>query len=306
MGARIEAGEAWGFWWGNIPGAAFHAVSAGVAWLAVPGHPSVQLMPGDVILLPAGSDHSLSSDPDPAAQPCDHVAARRARADGQILRFGTGAVQTHILSASYTHDPVVSTQVLTLLPQIIHLRADHGGTCLSDTVRLLARELAHPQIATTVVLNSLIDVLLVQLLRAWLASHPVHATGSWLGVFSDPLIRQAVTKLHEEPARQWTTAALAAELSVSRATLSRRFPTVVGQTPGEYLTTWRMDLASKQLRDSNDDLETIARAVGYTSVYAFSRAFRRARAQPPGQYRISARTQLSESAGAHSASIFGR
>ncbi len=218
-----------------------------------------------------------------------HVAASRARADGKVLPFGTGPVQTHILSASYAHDPAVSIQVLTLLPDVVHLRADHGGSCLSDTVRLLARELAYPQIATTVVLNSLVDVLLVQLLRVWLASHPMHGERSWLGVLSDPIMSQALTKLHQDPARDWTTAMLAAEISVSRATLSRRFPAVVGQTPGDYLTNWRMDLAALRLRDTDDDLETIACSVGYSSVYAFSRAFSRTRGEPPGRYRATSR-----------------
>jgi transcriptional regulator GlxA family with amidase domain len=98
-----------------------------------------------------------------------------------------------------------------------------------------------------------------------------------------------VAKLHEDPARAWTTATLAEEVAVSRATLSRRFPAVVGETPGAYLTRWRMDLAARRLRDTDDSLEQIASAVGYTSVYAFSRAFSRARSLPPGRYRVAAR-----------------
>ena len=289
VGARIEAGESWGVWWTGIPGAAFHAVTAGVAWLGVPGQAPRKLMPGDVVLLPIGTEHSLSSDPDAVASPCDHAAVERARADGGILRFGSGPVRTRVLSASYEHDPAVSTQVLTLLPDVVHIRADNGGGCLDDTVRLLARELAHPQIATAVVLDSLVDILLVGLLRAWLAAEPARSEASWLGVLGDPMIGEALTKIHGDPARSWTTATLAAEISVSRATLSRRFPAVVGQTPGAYLTRWRMDLAALRLRDTDDALETIARSVGYTSVYAFSRAFSRARSEPPGRYRITSR-----------------
>ena len=288
VGARIAAGESWGVWWTGIAGAAFHAVTAGVAWLGVPGQPPLKLMPGDVVLLPTGTGHSLASDPDATVRPCSH----QARSDGGVLRFGTGQVQTHILCASYQHDPAVSLQILRSLPEVVHIRADYGASCLGDTVRLLARELAHPQIATEVVLNRLVDILLVQLLRVWLASGPAPAEASWLGVLGDPVISKALTMLHEDPARDWTTAALAAEVQVSRATLSRRFPAVVGQTPSDYLTRWRMDLAALRLRDTDDDLETIASAVGYTSVYAFSRAFSRARSQPPGRYRTTSRTRI--------------
>lgn len=290
VAARVEAGEAWGFWRPGISGAAFHAVTAGVAWLGLPGQPLTKLMPGDVVLLPTGTEHSLSSDPDAVVRPYDH-AAEGAGADDGVYRVGSGPVRTHILCASYEHDPAVSTQVLTLLPAVVHIRADNGGGCLDDTVRLLARELAHPQIATAVVLDRLVDILLVQLLRVWLAAKPAQSEASWLGVLDDPMISEALTKLHQDPARAWTTETLAEEISVSRATLSRRFPAVVGQTPGAYLTRWRMDLAALRLRDTDDALDTIAHSVGYTSVYAFSRAFSRVRSQPPGRYRITSRTQ---------------
>ena len=81
---------------------------------------------------------------------------------------------------------------------------------------------------------------------------------------------------------------LAREAAVSRATLARRFPAVLGEAPAAYLTRWRMDLAARRLRDS-DDSSSRSPAVGYTSVYAFSRAFRRARGVPPGRFRAAAR-----------------
>jgi AraC-like DNA-binding protein len=91
--------------------------------------------------------------------------------------------------------------------------------------------------------------------------------------------------LHERPAEPWTLAALASEVSVSRATLARRFTELVGQPPLAYLTGWRMDLAARRLKDTGDPIDAIARSVGYRSEYAFSRAFRRHRGQPPGRFR---------------------
>ena len=57
-----------------------------------------------------------------------------------------------------------------------------------------------------------------------------------------------------------------------------------------------MDLAARRLRDTEDSLEIIARAVGYTSVYAFSRAFSRLRGGPPGQYRTRTRQRAGATA----------
>jgi AraC-like DNA-binding protein len=294
-GARIEATAPWGIAWRGIAGAAFYAVTSGTAWLGLPGQPPRQLMPGDVVLLPKGTGHTLRSDPDSPVSQHDCSTAEAARVCGGLLRIGSGEVQTHILGATYHYDPAVSTQVLTTLPELVHIRATNGGSCLDDTVRLLSRELAHPQLATTLVLNRLVDILLVQLLRVWLAERPAETQGTWLGVLGDPLVSVALAKLHEDPARPWTTELLAGELTTSRSTLTRRFRDITGQSPGGYLTRWRMDLAAVRLRDTDDTLDAIARSVGYTSVYAFSRAFRRARGQAPGYYRHTARQARLES-----------
>jgi AraC-like DNA-binding protein len=289
VGATIDAGHDWGWWAAPTDDAALHAVTAGSAWLAVAGHEPLELGPGDVVLLPTGSGHVLGSDraavERTGPQRFDPYVQHGA---GQIS-IGAPPGRSQILCAHYTHDPAASTPLLSLLPDLVHLPADRGGECLADTVRLLGRELALPQIAGTIVLDRLVDVLLVQLLRAWLAHAPDAATGSLLGALRDPLVGAALARLHAEPARAWTIDALAAELAVSRATLARRFTAAVGTTPGAYLTRWRMDLAARALRDTDQPVEAVAAAVGYTSPYAFNRAFSRARSQPPGRYRAAAR-----------------
>jgi AraC-like DNA-binding protein len=98
-----------------------------------------------------------------------------------------------------------------------------------------------------------------------------------------------VALLHERPAEQWTVDSLAREVHLSRATLARRFAEVVGEPPLTYLARWRMHLAAQRLKYSTDTVGTIAREVGYTSEYAFNRAFARHRGQPPGRYRRLAR-----------------
>jgi AraC-like DNA-binding protein len=291
VGARIEAGQDWGWWWASAtPRASLHAVTSGTAWLGLPGKPPLLLMPGDVVLLPGGPEHALGSDAEAVARTNAHAFDMWHETGSGAVRIGREPVCAHILCAEYEHDAVVSTQILALLPDLVHIRGRSDGGLVEDTVRLLGRELAQPQMATGVVLDRLVDVLLVQVLRAWLASDPAWRP-SWLGVLRDDVIGAAVTRIHEDPSRAWTTATLARETGVSRATLSRRFATMTGESPGAYLTRWRMDLAARRLRDTDDSLQAIAQSVGYTSVYAFSRAFSRIRAQSPGQYRSRSRAQ---------------
>ncbi len=46
-----------------------------------------------------------------------------------------------------------------------------------------------------------------------------------------------------------------------------------------------MILAAKRLRESSDALSTVARGVGYSSEFAFAKAFKRRFGIAPGQYR---------------------
>ena len=291
IAATVNAAEPWGLSLDAVPRAAFHAVTDGTAWLRVRGEPGIRLMPGDLVLLPAGAAHTLASGPGAHAQPWDRLAAGQALAPGGELTVGTGTVQTRILCASYHQDPAVTLPLLTLLPDVLHIPASRANPGLDATLRLLASELGQPQPGAAAVLNRLVDILLVQILRIWTASGTNPARpASWLTALTDPIAGPALALLHTQPERPWTIDAMAASIGVSRATLARRFAAKVGQSPAAYLTRWRMDLAAQRLRDTDDTAGAIARSLGYTSEYAFNRAFTRQRRTPPGRYRAQARS----------------
>ena len=66
-----------------------------------------------------------------------------------------------------------------------------------------------------------------------------------------------------------------------------------------------MDLAAKRLRDTDDTVGVIARSLGYTSEYAFNRAFTRARGIPPGRYRTEGRAARDTAADRQQGPWFG-
>ena len=181
------------------------------------------------------------------------------------------------------------------MPDVLHIPAHNAEAGLDATLRLLAHELARPRPGAAAVLDRLVDILLVQILRIWLGAN-VERTGpaSWLSALTDPVAGPALAALHTQPDRQWTVAALAAGINVSTATLARRFTAKVGESPAAYLTRWRMDLAAQRLRDTDDTVGSIARSLGYTSEYAFNRAFARHRGTPPGRYRSQTRNPPAE------------
>jgi AraC-like DNA-binding protein len=286
VAASLVAGSPWGLGLDAVPGAAFHALSAGTAWLRVDGHPPLQLMPGDAVLLPTGAPHTIAGDLDAPTTPFDHAAADAALGRGAELALGGTPASTRVLCASYQQDPATTIATFALLPTVLHLPAISATSGLRGTLALLADEVAHPGPGQRTVLDHIVNILLVQVLRAWLAtSDPADRPPSWLRGLYSPITASALAAMHAEPHRNWTTGDLAARAKVSRATLVRQFQEHVGTTPNGYLTDWRLELAAHRLRIGDAPVSTIARGVGYTSEYAFNRAFARRHGCPPGRYR---------------------
>jgi AraC-like DNA-binding protein len=129
---------------------------------------------------------------------------------------------------------------------------------------------------------SLVDLLLVYLLRTWFAGH---RDSAWGRALSDPAVGTALSLIHADPGRAWTLDTLARATRTPRATLTRRFAALAGHSPMAYLAAWRMSLAARRLRDGDATMRQIAHEVGYDSEFAFARAFKRATGSAPGQYR---------------------
>lgn len=284
VAATLEAGGEWGVDIDHIPGA-FHAVLGGVAWLELDDQPPRQLVPGDLVLLPNGPHHHLAAAPGLSCEPFAQVAARQPVTALGTLSLGYGDVRTRILCGSYREDATLNASLLGLLPSVIHLHADPSRPT-DHLLHLMAHESTGSRADSATVLDRLLDVLLVHVIRAWLTTAAIQPLSpSWLTALRDPLVADALAALHGDVARNWTLADLAAQLTVSRATLARRFRTWVGHPPLAYLTSWRMEIAAHQLLSTCDPISRIAHSVGYTSEYAFNRAFSRVRGVTPGRFR---------------------
>ena len=111
---------------------------------------------------------------------------------------------------------------------------------------MMAAEAAQLRPGGETVLTRLADVLVIQAIRAWLASDPGGHTG-WLGALRDPQIGRALALVHRDPARDWTVAALAVECAMSRSAFAARFTELVGEPAMQYVTRWRMQAAVHEL-----------------------------------------------------------
>ena len=292
VAATVRAGEPWGLRLDRVPGAAFHAVTSGAAVLRVAGHDPLRVMPGDVVLIPSGVEHDLLSADGVAPEPFDHLGAAAALEQGGVLEIGGHPFTTQIVCASYAHDNGVRQSPFGVLPDVVHVPALAAPPGLRASLTLLADELHTAGPGMRSVLDHVVHVVLIHVLRAWIEESAHEGfPPSWLRGLGDPTTRRALVELHADPAFPWTIDALARRTGVSRATLARRFETEVGRPPGEYISSWRMELAARHLRSGDETVGSIARQVGYTSEYAFNRAFARAFGLPPGRYRSSRREE---------------
>ena len=287
---RTVARAPWGLRFPPTATATLHLVIAGACHLSLGGE-LLALGPGDVVLLPRGEGHAVSDSPrSPKVKLEEWLASRETGASTYVL--GGSGVESRLLCGCFPFEAPGAHPVLRLLPERVHLRgASEEARALMPTVSLLEREYERGERGASVTISRLLDVLLVQVLRAWADAQPQGGAG-WLGALGDPMLARALSLLHSDSAKAWTVDALAQRSGTSRATLARRFTSEVGMAPLEYLTRLRMQEATHLLRDGQEGLAAVADRVGYASEFAFNRAFRRVMGMPPGQYRQRARVPL--------------
>ncbi len=144
---------------------------------------------------------------------------------------------------------------------------------LHATLDLLFAETDRVRCGQRLVAERLFDVVILQLLR-WLLDHPQEAgvRPGLIAGLSDPRLARALIALHAAPGTAWTLARMAAQAGMSRTAFANTFRDLVGQTPADYLTDWRIALVQGRLREGCP-VKTLAGEVGYASAAALSRAF---------------------------------
>ena len=274
------------------------AMLHGAAALITGDGATVHLAPGDVAVMKGTDPVTFADDPATPCQVVIHPGPRLTTVRGEDI--GTAM---DIGVRTWGNDPdgrdvslvgcfqmrgEISQRLVDALPVVFVLSNDEWDTPL---IALLAEEIARDEPGQQAVLDRLFDLLLIAAIRAHLARLGDDAP-AWYRAHQDPVVGRAVRMLHEDPARPWTVAALAAECGTSRARFARRFTELVGEPPMSYLTRWRLALAADLLREPQLTVETVATRVGYSNGFALSSAFKRIRGVSPTTYRHHARGRL--------------
>jgi AraC-like DNA-binding protein len=266
----------------------FHLVTEGECYAQIEQGPAVRLAAGDVALFPHGDAHLMCSQPGVPPAPgtrLEQVLARRPRQ----LVYGGGGAATRLVCGYMACDTRLAQMLLAGLPALlkVSIRGSTAGIWLEASVRYALAEARSPRPGGAGVLAKLAEVLFIETLRLYMSQQDGANRTGWLAGVGDRIVGGALNAMHARPGHPWTLDELARTAGTSRSVLAERFLKLVGSSPMQYLTQWRMLLAANLLRGSNAPLARIAEEVGYQTDTAFGRAFRREYGAPPAAWRRS-------------------
>lgn len=247
----------------------FHMVTMGDCLLDVPGHLSVELHCGDLVIFPRELPH--------------HMTARKASVGQQRHLHYREAVDldgTGMLCGSVRFRHKINDFLLDALPAVFVIQNQSRSLWMESLSNMIRMESMESGPASKTILDKLSELLFIYALRQYITDEPMKA--GMLALYGHTRLAKAIHAIHQSPDKAWTLEMMAREASLSRTVFAETFKATSGWTAGQYLTWWRMQLAWSKLK-LGDRIVDVAEAVGYKSEAAFSRAFQRLFSMSPSK-----------------------
>jgi len=264
----------------------FHLLSSGGGYLSVEGDPTppLRVEDGAVLLFPFGHAHSIA---DELTSPLTQVLHVDYDAQREYQGWPSASDESKmvVLCGAFRVEYPGAFPLLHSLPKVVHIPAEQGRTVqgFAEIVHLIAREAATPRLGAQVMLRRLTELLFIHVIRVWVEQQAASSRG-WVAALRDQPISTALGLIHQSPEHGWKVEELAEAVALSRSVFSARFTRLVGEPPITYLTHWRMNRATRLLKN-NVEVEKVAALLGYESGVAFHKAFKREVGMPPARYR---------------------
>lgn len=259
----------------------FHALESGQALLEL-GQQQLLLSTGDFVLLPKGTSHSIRHPSDTQGARVPNI--RMFESDLCRNEIWSDKPETVLLCGTFHLSKNQEHFLLAAFPEVLYIA---NQAWLAALLQPMALEVSAGRLGANTILKRMTDVLFVQVVRHYLESGT--APAHWLVGLHDQYLARALQAIHNQPANVWTVQSLADCAGLSRSSFAARFEQVIGQTPLDYLTHWRMTLASTWLQEPRASILDVANRAGYQSEVAFYRAFKRTTGQTPGSVKHSAK-----------------
>lgn len=263
----------------------FHICMDGTAEFRI-HNDTVVLNTGDFILFPKGQGHELSDGQGTMAAPLSQLPIQAVTERYETLTYGGGGRSTQMVCSAMLFDHPLAIKLLGVLPEYIVIRRDDNSanTVIDNINALLSSETQRIALGAEAVISRLAEILVISAMRVHLMRADDDDMG-WINALEDERIGRSLQLIHSTPDKHWGLGELASLVGMSRTSFAIQFKKLVGNTPMDYLTEWRMSLAYSRLQFSKDSVLSIALDVGYQSESAFSRAFKKVIGKSPGEVR---------------------
>lgn len=280
---KIEAnvyhnGKFCGNWAVNTSGSqrmSFHIVTQGQCFFKLDDE-NIELFAGDAIFLPSDAQHRLTNNTD--------LNIPQNMSKSLPMTDLINEPSTGLVCGDFSHNHVIFDKLIKQMPELLLVRRSDNDAS-SKIIDLILEESRASNQHSNVLLNRLSDCLFYLLVR-----DNLDIESGLFAAFSHPQLSKAIELIHqsitdEKKEQRLSLDELASAAAMSRSAFATLFKDVVGQSPVDYQTQWRMTQAYRWLAD--EDISTLEAALrcGYESEGSFSKAFKRVIGVGPGQVR---------------------
>lgn len=276
-----SAGECWSMRYPGFPGMKFIALRKGSLWFRLESE-SVwrKLTPGDGVILTRSAPFIMATDPE-----LEPICSERVPYQMRNGIADYGGDESVLLAGKMEIDQAGARQLLDVLPVVIPINT---GSESSSTLNWLMGRLHEENMSlrpgASLASSHLMQLVMIEGIRSWISAEEQRLNG-WLRALRDTRVLAALAAMHAEPEKSWQLSELAAISGMSRAGFSRRFTDLAGTSPLNYLTRWRMHIASRALRLSSEPVKHLAWRLGYAAESTFCTAFKRVYGVSPTAHR---------------------
>ncbi len=261
--------------------AQFHMVTRGQCVLRFKKK-NIQLFAGDMVIFPLGNNHSIADKETSWLH--DGQTVVQGIMNGKAF-FSGNKVATTLVCGHFDYDKNMDHPFIKELPELIYISENEKKdlSWLESITNLVILEANNNLSGSDAIVNRLGEVLFIHALRAYLLKN--ESGSGFIAALKDERISKSLKAIHESPGKAWQLESLARISGMSRTSFSNRFKTLIGETPLNYITQWRILQAKELLTEGNKTVGEIAEYVGYQSEAAFNRVFKKRVKQTPLKYR---------------------
>lgn len=274
--------------------ARFHLVTAGQLWIQLIDHDEKMLLSaGDIIVIPHGASHILSDHPDSSVSELEEAIESSGYTGEGVFSYGGCDTlnRTQLICGHLEFDPRFEHALIQQLPELIVINNNEAMKTpwMSDALRFMIYEAQSQRMGNAAIVKRLSEIIFIHTIRIW--SERTKQTSSFLNAVSDPHLGKGLHAFHNAPSKRWTLNELARESGLSRTVFAQRFREKVGVSAMQYITHWRAQQAQKLLIEGSQSIEQVAETIGYDSLAAFSRMFKKLFGIGPGAFRRNNKTK---------------